>query len=103
MTTYVKTMVRVSYVAMQPEDFHPSKPIVTTGTMKEMRMALDEQYGVSKGLAECMGFTPYLSKYPDDYEGYYTYKSEDGSMDQIRVYCCEYYPYTVYEVKDYEI
>lgn len=93
-------MVRVTYVAIHPDI---NRPLVTASTMKEMRMALDEQYSVKKGFAECTGFTPYFTKYPDEYEGYYTYKLADGTLDQVKVYCTEYYPHTVYEVKDYEI
>lgn len=96
----IKTMVRVTYVAIHPD---LNKPLVTSSTMKELRMALDEQYSVKKGFAECTGFTPYFTKYPDEYEGHYTYKLADGSMDQVKVYCTEYYPHTVYEVKDYEL
>ena len=87
------TRIKVTYVAMDAD--HP-KPILTAESMKDLKKGLDEYFR-----GECLGFFPYESKYPDDYEGYYKYKwtmtKNDGIeeyVDEIKVYCIEFFPYT---------
>jgi hypothetical protein len=35
------------------------KPIMTASTFEDLRVGLDDYYGVHKGEAECWGFYPY--------------------------------------------
>ena len=96
------TRIKVTYVAV---DSDGKKPITSTGSFDDLRKALDEYYAVERGEAECLGWNPYDSKYPDDYEGYYKYKWKnlvhneiELHTDTILVYCIEFYPETKYEV-----
>jgi hypothetical protein len=95
--------VKVTYVAIDVDGF---KPIMTASTLDELKGGLDDYYAVGKGEAECWGFYPIESKYPDlyDYQGYFTYAWKNvirGEVtveeDKVKVYCTEYYPYTTYE------
>ncbi len=94
------TRLRVTYVAMDEY-----KPILSASSFKAIKEGLDEYYGVDKGQAECLGFTPYYTKYPDDYEGHYSYSytmkryDEDvTNIDVVKVYCVNYHPHTIYEI-----
>ena len=94
------TRVKVSYIAMDEY-----KPILSASSFEELREGLDDYYGVDKGQAECLGFTQYDTKYPDDYEGYYSYSytikqydKEINNIDVVKIYCVDYYPYTIYKV-----
>jgi len=94
------TRLRVTYVAMDEY-----KPILSASSFDAIKEGLDEYYGVDKGQAECLGFTPYDTKYPDDYEGYYSYSyiikqydKEITNIDVVKVYCVNYHPHTIYEV-----
>jgi len=97
MSTYIK----VTYVAL---DNDGNKPIMTANTFENLLKGLNDHYGIGKDeSAEYLGFRPYNTKYPDDYEGYYEYKytitQADGTVteyiDKIKVYCVDYHPYTV--------
>lgn len=95
------TRVKVTWVAMNDD-----KPITTADSFDNLRKALDAYYAVDRGEAECLGFYPYHSKYPDDYEGYYEYKYHmilrdkvEVNLDKIKVYCIEYYPHTFYNIE----
>lgn len=55
------TRVKVTYVAM---DLDGHKPIMTASTFEDLRVGLDDYYGVHKDQAECWGFYPSESKYP---------------------------------------
>ena len=94
------TRVKVTYIAMDKY-----KPILSASSFEAIKEGLDEYYGVDKGQAECLGFTPYDTKYPDDYEGYYSYSytikryNEDvTNIDVVKVYCVNYHPHTIYEI-----
>ena len=94
------TRVKVTYIAI-----NEYKPILSASSFEELREGLDDYYGVDKGQAKCLGFKPYDTKYPDDYEGYYSYSytikqydKEITNIDVVKIYCVEYYPYTIYEV-----
>ena len=96
----MSTRVKVTYIAMN--DY---KPILSASSFEEIKKGLDDYYGVDKGQAECLGFTPYDTKYPDDYEGYYSYSytikqydKEINNIDVVKIYCVDYYPYTIYKV-----
>ena len=96
------TRVKVTYVAIDAEE-GSHKPIMSASTFEDLKLGLDAYYGDS----ECLGFTPYQSKYPDEYEGYYQYKVKmihsgrdekvTEYIDTVKVYCIEYYPHTTYE------
>lgn len=95
------TRVKVTYIALDKDG---NKPIMSAATFEDLRKGLDEYYAVGKTDAECLGFTPYQTKYPDDYEGYYEYKwfmlirdELVEYIDKIKVYCVEFHPYTVYK------
>ncbi len=94
------TRVRVTYIAMDEY-----KPILSASSFEELREGLDEYYGVHKGEAQCLGFVPFMTKYPDDYEGHYSYSytmkryDEDvTNIDVVKVYCVNYHPHTIYEI-----
>ena len=98
------TRVKVTYIAIEVgEGYH--KPIMSANTFQDLKAGLDEYYGCNGKGGECLGFTPYETKYPDDYEGYYTYTvtAMDNKIfpqtytEKVNVYCVEYHPYTVYE------
>lgn len=93
------TRVKVTYVAM---DCDGNRPIMSADSFENLKSGLDDYYGCDGRGGECLGFTPYQTKYPNDYEGYFEYKvTMDNTKtysDQIKVYCIEYYPNTIYEV-----
>ena len=97
----MSTHIKVTYVALNEDG---NKPIMTANTFENLLNGLNEYYGVGKDeSAECLGFRPYNTKYPDDYEGYYEYKyivkqhdnTIDEYIDKIKVYCVDYHPHTV--------
>lgn len=97
------TRVKVTYVAVDKDG---RKPIMSASSFEDLRKGLDEYCGVENGSAECLGFEPYDSKYPDEYEGSYKYKNvikmvghEEEWVDEFRIYCIDYFPYTTYEVE----
>ena len=90
------TYIRTTYVAVLN-----SKPIATAFTFKDLLLGVDEYYGIGiDPKAECLGFCPYDSKYPDEYEGYLTYRTDnqDGGTEEesVYVYCVDFYPVTRY-------
>ena len=94
--------IKVTYVAMASDGY---KPIMTASTLEELKGGLDDYYAVGKGEAECWGFDPSESKYPDDYVGHFIYAWKNVTRDEVivikdkvKVYCAEYYPYTTYEI-----
>lgn len=94
-------MVKVTYVAVDE-----GKPIMSASSFNDLRKGLDEYFGINNGSAEFLEFKPYITKYPDEYEGSYYYKNvikmvghEEEFIDEIRVYCVDYFPYTTYEVE----
>ena len=90
--TYVKT----TYVALNED----GKPIASAENLKDIQEGLDIYFGVDKALAECLGFFPYITKYPDDYEGYIEYKyqhNEKEEVEKIKIYCVDFFPRTIYE------
>lgn len=91
------TRVKVTYIAIEDEGH---KPIASASTFGDLKLALDEYYSIGKDeTVKCLGFTPYTSKYNDEYEGYYEYKfSNEAIPDRIKVYCIDYYPHTIYEI-----
>lgn len=96
-----RTYIRVTYVAMSPY----GKPIVTAHTQKDLKAGLDEYYGIGKdSKAKYLDWTPYVSKYPDDFEGTYRYEVDDFNggleLEEVKVYCIDFYPETKYEVED---
>lgn len=92
--------VKVIYVALNEY----GKPIMSANTSDDLRKGLDDYYAVDRTTAKCLGFTPYYSKYPDEYEGHYSYSyttvikgEEITEIDVIKVYCIDYWPHTIYE------
>ena len=91
----VRTYIRVTWVAVSQW----GKPIATAHTVDNLKLGIDEYFGVGKDQLE---WIPYESKYPDDYEGYFKYEVDDFNggteLEEVRVYCVEFYPTTKYEV-----
>lgn len=90
--------IKVTYVAMEA-DGH--KPIVTANNFIDIRKGLDEYYAVDRTDAVCLGFTDYVTKYPDDYMGHFgyswtmtTHDVKETLIDTIKVYCVEFFPLT---------
>jgi hypothetical protein len=100
MTTYIK----VTYVAM---DSDGTRPIMTADCFENLQAGLDDYYGCGGRGGECLGFTPHHSKYPDEYEGSFKYKTamwhSDRDLeptvyiDEVKVYCIDFWPHTKYE------
>jgi len=93
------TRVKVTYVAVIDQ-----RPVVSASTFKDLKEALDDYYAVATTEAKCLGFIPYESKYPDEYEGHYsyTYLYTSGfvkltEIETVKVYCINYFPHTIYE------
>ena len=96
------TRVKVTYVAM---DTDGNKPIMSADSFDNLKLGLDDYYGCDGRGGECLGFTPYISKYPDEYEGHYQYKvnmiqyeKPIEYIDTVKVYCIDFHPHTIYEV-----
>jgi len=92
--TETMSRIRVTYIAL---DSDGERPIVTAGNFEDLRAGLDEYYGTERFDAECLGFFPYESKYPDAYEGHFKYRATYPSgveVDQIKVYCVDFFPLT---------
>jgi hypothetical protein len=97
----IRTYIRVTYVAISPY----GKPIVTAHTEKDLKAGLDEYYGIGTDpKAKCLDWTPYDSKYPDEFEGMYRYEVDDFNggleIEEVKVYGVEFYPETRYEVEE---
>ena len=93
--------IKVTYVAMEADGY---KPIVTANDFDHLKKGLDEYNAVDRTDAVCLGFTPYKTKYPDDYMGHYVYTwtmithdIKETLTDTIKVYCVEFFPYTKIE------
>ncbi len=94
------TRVKVTWIAILD-----GKPIVSAGTSEDLRKGLDEYYAVDRTDAKCLGFVHYDSKYPDEYEGHYSYSYtmilrdvKHTEIDTVKVYCVDYYPKTTYNI-----
>ena len=97
----VRSYIRVTYVALS----HWGKPIATAHTFDDLKVGIDEYYGIGKDKdVKYINWTPYESKYPDEYEGYFEYEVNDfnwgAEIEKVPVYCVDFYPYTKYEVDD---
>ncbi len=97
---HMATRVKVTWIAILD-----GKPIVSAGTSEDLRKGLDEYYAVDRTDAKCLGFIPYQSKFPDEYEGNYSYSYtmilrdvKHTEIDTVKVYCIDYYPQTTYEI-----
>ena len=90
-----RSYIRVTYVALS----HYGSPIVTAHTFDDLKLGIDEYFGAGH-----LEWIPYESKYPDDYEGYFKYEADDFNggteLEEIKVYCVDFYPTTKYEVED---
>jgi hypothetical protein len=96
----MRTRVKVTYVAISEY----GKPIISAGSFKDLKIGLDEYYGIgTDSKAKYLDWNPYDSKYPDEYEGFYRYEVDDFNggleLETAKVYCIEFYPHTVYEVE----
>ena len=95
-----RSYIRVTYVALS----HYGKPIATAHTEKDLKVGIDEYYGIGTDpKAKYIDWTPHDSKYPDDFEGTYQYDVDDFNggleLEKVNVYCVEFYPHTKYEVE----
>jgi hypothetical protein len=64
----MRTRVKVTYVAISEY----GKPIISAGSFKDLKIGLDEYYGIgTDSKAKYLDWNPYDSKYPDEYEGFY--------------------------------
>lgn len=98
------TRVKVTYIGM---DNDGNRPIMSASTFEDLKAGLDDYYGCDGRGGEYLGWTPYETKYPTEYEGFFEYRvsmvhsSRDTEptvyTDIVKVYCIDYYPHTVYE------
>lgn len=96
------TRIKVTYVAVGADG---CKPIASAETLESLKLGLDEYYGAVIGMAKCLSWNPFDSKYPDNYEGHYEYEwlnvvrdKVEVEVDTVKVYCIDFYPETKYEV-----
>jgi hypothetical protein len=89
--------IKVTYVAIGDS----GQPIMTAESFDNLRKGLDDYYAVESTEAKCLGFVPYNTKYPDSYEGHFTYSytmilhdEKITELDVIKVYCVDYFPLT---------
>ena len=97
--------IKVTYIAM---DCDGLRQIMTADSMENLRAGLDDYYGVHDTNAECLGFEPYYSKYPSEFEGTIKYKysmvhsgrdlEATEYIDELRIYCIDFWPHTSYEI-----
>ena len=90
--------LKVTYVAINGDG---DQPIMTAASFEDLRKGLDDYYAVDRTDAQCLGFVPYNTKYPDSYEGHYTYSytmilhnQKETELDVIKVYCVDFWPET---------
>lgn len=96
------TYIKVTYLALNEHN----NPVISAESFDNLKLALDEYCGADKrNTGKYIGFYPYNTKYPDEYEGYFEYECcKNGNdwngetyIDKFKVYCIEFYPQTKYE------
>ncbi len=95
-----RTYIRVMYIAISQY----GKPIASAHTLSDLKAGLDKYYEIGTDPnAKYLDWTPYVSKYPDDFEGSYRYEVDDFNggleLETVNVYCIDFYPETRYEVE----
>lgn len=93
-------MVRVTWLAI---DSDVKTPITSADSFENLQLALESFYLTKNEKVKCMGFTPHITSFPDQYEGYLTYEREAKSNDKIdkhtdiiEVHCINFFPETDY-------
>jgi hypothetical protein len=97
------TRIKITYIAL---DYESNKPIISADSFQNLKLALDDYCGADeRNTGRYIGFKPYITKYPDDYEGDFEYEccknGHDWSeiyVDKFKVYCVEFYPETKIEL-----
>lgn len=98
----MRTRVKVTYLAISQY----GKPIISAGSFTDLKTGLDDYYGIGKDpKAKYLDWSPSDNRgYADEYEGYYRYEVDDFNggleLEEVKVYCIDFWPYTVYEVED---
>lgn len=95
--TTPQTYVRVTWIGVSDT----GRPIASAFTFKDLKAGLDEYYGIGKDpKAQYIKYVPYNSKYPDTYEGYMQYATDDYNggteVEEVYIYCVDFYPHTRY-------
>ena len=96
------TRVKVTWIAINQFN----KPVLSASEFEDLQKGLDDYVGADeRGLAISKGFHPWVTKYPDDYEGYFEYElmegnyiKEEDNIEKFYIYCIEFFPHTIYEV-----
>ena len=86
-----ETMInnKIVYVAL---DCDGDRPIVAAENFTSLKAGLDEYYGTERSDAECLGYFPDDSEFPDEYQGHFQYRSTyptGPEVDRIKVYCLD--------------
>ena len=93
------TRVKVTYLALDEEKM----PIVSADTFDNLKRGVDDYFGIGQDpKARYLGYTPYSSKYPDPYEGYWEYEvtyRDQPEREKVHILCIDFYPHTVYETE----
>ena len=86
-----------AYVVTTREEGEPKCPILSAHTRETLETMLDEYCGVGEKFGNSgkrISYTAHDSKYPDDYQGHYTYEVENGKGEWVTehydVFCIEY-------------
>ena len=76
--------IKITYLALDHEDRFP---IISADSWDDLKLALDDYCGADeRGIAKCLGFTPYNAKYGGDYEGYLEYECCTIGKDWTETY-----------------
>lgn len=94
--------IKITYLALDHEDRFP---ITSADSWDNLKLALDDYCGADeRGIAKCLGFTPYNAKYGGDYAGYYEYECCKNGKDwtetyraKFAIWYVEFYPKTKIE------
>jgi hypothetical protein len=91
------TYTRVSWVGVSDTGI----PIASAFTFEDLKAGIDEYYGIGKDpKAQYNTYVPHYSKYPDTYEGYLEYTTDDYNggteIEEVHIYCIDFYPVTRY-------
>jgi hypothetical protein len=86
-----------AYVVTTREEDEPKYPILSAHTRETLEAMLDDYCGVGEqynNSGKRISYTAHNPKYPDDYQGYYTYEvkhsDDEAILEHYDVFCVEY-------------
>jgi hypothetical protein len=86
-----------AYVVINQEEGEPKYPILSAHTRETLESMIDDYCGANEkynNSGKRISYTEHNSKYPSDYQGYYTYEVDAGEGKMVTeyydVYCVEF-------------